>query len=158
MKTFTVLAALLAASVSVSASPLEAVPSKAIERRDPDAAATSSLPKPYASGWCGVHVKQYQRNEPKSNPGPNYLLDITIFDAAKNRIGGVHRAEAPAFQGVAVPSLLPWMLIVTTEQRDEDPVLFDYAGQHWAYADVAHACNFGAFDKGDRDGDCGFTC
>ena len=156
MRTFSVLATLLAASVS--ASPLQALPSEPIERRDPDMPATSSLPKRYAPGWCGVHVTQYQRHEPNSNPGPNYLLDITIVDAAGNRIGGVQRAEAPAFQGVAVSSQLPWMLIVTAENRDEDPILFDYAGQHWAYADVAHGCNFGAYDSGNRDGNCGFTC
>lgn len=156
MKTFSVLATLLAASVS--ATPLQALPSKPNESRDLDQPATSSIPKRFAPGWCGVHVKQYQRNEPKSNPGPNYLLDITIYDDAGKPIGGVQRAEAPAFRGVAVPSQLPWLLIVTTENRDEDPILFDYAGQHWAYADVAHACNFGAYDGGDRDGDCGFTC
>lgn len=156
MKKFSILATLLVASVS--ASPLQDLSSKPNERRHLDSPATLSLTKRYASGWCGVHVKQYQKNEPNSNPGPNYLFDIAIFDAAGRQIGGVERAQAPAFQGVAVASELPWKVIVTAENVDSDPVLFDYAGQHWAYADVAHHCNFGAYDSGARQGDCGFTC
>lgn len=155
MKTFSLLATLLAASIS--ASPLQDLSSKPNERRGLDSPATSSLTKRYTPGWCGVHVKQYQKNEP-SNPGPNYLFDIAIFDAAGGKIGGVERAQAPAFQGVVVTSQLPYTLIVTAENVDRDPVLFDYAGQHWAYADAAHHCNFGAYDSGARQGDCGFSC
>lgn len=149
MKTFSILATLLAASVS--ASPLE--------RRDNlDSPATSSpLVKRYVSGSCGLHVKQYQKTEPNSNPGPNYLFDISIFDASGAPIGGVQRANAPAFQGVAVSSQLPYLVILTAQNVDQDPVLFDYAAQHWASTDANH-CSFGRYDSGARQGDCGFTC
>lgn len=113
--------------------------------------------KRYAAGWCGVHVTQHQKNEP-DNPSGNYKLDISIKDASGAGIGGVGGADAPAGQGVGVTSQLPAVLIVTTGNVDDDAVLFDYNGAHWGSNDQQHSCNFGAYDTGKREGDCGFTC
>ena len=102
-------------------------------------------------------MTQHQKNEP-DNPSGNYKLDIQIKDAGGAPIGGVGGADAPTNQGVGVTSQLPAVLIVTTGAVDDDAVLFDYNGAHWGSNDQAHACNFGAYDSGKREGDCGFTC
>lgn len=112
----------------------------------------------YVPGWCGLHVTQYQKHEPNSNPTGDYKLDITIKDAAGGIIGGTTGAVAKAGVGVPVDSRLPLVLIVTAQNVDNDPLLFKYAGQSWGSNDQAHHCNFGAYENGNRDGDCGFTC
>ncbi|KAI4164669.1 MAG: hypothetical protein LQ342_001643 [Letrouitia transgressa] len=116
----------------------------------------------YASGWCGVHVVQYQKKDPAADPAKDpaglYHLDVTIFDNNQDQIGQVIGAEAPAGKAVPVTSKLPFVLDVTAQNVDADPVSFAYSDQSWAYADVAHHCNFGAYDSGNREGDCGFSC
>ncbi|KAI4139973.1 MAG: hypothetical protein L6R39_006023 [Caloplaca ligustica] len=116
----------------------------------------------YAPGSCGVHVTQYQKKDPAADPKTNedgdYHLDVRIFDNNQDLIGEVKGARALAGQAVNEDSKLPWVLLVTAQSVDSDPVLFAYSDQHWAYADVAHNCNFGKFSGGDRDGDCGFQC
>lgn len=110
---------------------------------------------PYAPGWCGMHVIQYQKPNPVTD---NYRLDIRIFDAAGFEIGQLYGADAPGGVGVGVTSALPYVLIATTGNIDDDAVLFAYAGQNWGSNDQEHHCNFGAYDSGSRQGDCGFTC
>ncbi|KAL8868797.1 MAG: hypothetical protein Q9174_004744 [Haloplaca sp. 1 TL-2023] len=116
----------------------------------------------YAPGWCYVHVTQYQKKDPAANPDEtedaNYHLDITIYDENEDIVGEVSKARAKAWEPVEVTGKLPFPLLVTAEDEDKDPVLFEYADQKWAYADVYHGCNFGAYDSGNRDGDCGFDC
>ena len=116
----------------------------------------------YATGWCGVHVVQYQKEnpaaDPASNPAGHYHLDITIYDNNQDQIGQFLGADAPAEKAVDVTSKLPYVLEVTAQNVDSDPVLFAYADQSWAYADVPHHCNFGKYDSGKREGDCGFSC
>ena len=42
---------------------------------------------------------------------------------------------------------------------DGDVVVFDYPGNaEWNSDDQSHTCNFGQYDSGKREGDCGFTC
>ena len=120
----------------------------------PPAAAAIS----YVPGWCGMHVTQYQKNEPQSNPTPDYKLDITLFDGAGNPIGANYGATALNGVGVDVTSKLPWVMIVTVGAVDSDPVLFRYADQAWGSNDQEHHCNFGGYEDGNRDGDCGFSC
>ena len=111
----------------------------------------------YAPGWCGLHVTQHQKVNP-SDPNSHYLFDITIKDSNEDVIGSVSGADAPANVGVGVTSKLPWVVVVTAQNVDADPVLMAYSDQSWAYADAAHHCNFGAYDGGKREGDCGFAC
>lgn len=109
----------------------------------------------FVPGWCGLHVIQHQKPDPSRD---NYTLDIKIFDASGNPIGEVDGADAPSGVGVGVDSALPYVLIVTAQNVDDDAVLFAYAAQNWGSNDQDHHCNFGAYDSGSRQGDCGFTC
>lgn len=85
-------------------------------------------------------------------------MDVTLFDSNEDKIGEVLGADAPAGKAVEVTGKLPHVMLVTAQKVDEDPVLFSYAGENWAYADAAHQCNFGGFESGNREGDCGFSC
>ena len=112
----------------------------------------------YVPGWCTMHVTQYQKTEPQSNPTPDYKLDITLFDGAGTPVGTKFGAPALNGVGVGVTSRLPWVMIVTAGAVDSDPLLFKYADQAWGSNDQEHHCNFGKYDHGNRDGDCGFNC
>lgn len=108
----------------------------------------------FVPGWCGVHVIQYQKPDPSTD---NYSLDVKIYDAGGNAIGQVDGADAPAGVGVGVTSALPYVLIVTAQNVDDDAVLFAYGGQNWD-SKTEPQCNFGSYDSGYRQGDCGFNC
>ena len=116
----------------------------------------------YAGPTCQVHVVQYQKKnpagDPATDPEAHFSVDISIRDGNEATIGEVLRAEAPAGVAVGVTSKLPHVLLVTAGEVDADPVLFAYGDQTWAYADVAHKCNFGEYADGDREGDCEFSC
>lgn len=112
----------------------------------------------YAPGWCGVHVTQYQKNEPNSNPTGDYKFDITIKDDSGATIGTNFGAVAQDGVGVEVTSKLPWVLIVAAQKVDDDAVLFKYSDQSWGSNDQPHYCNFGGYEDGNRDGDCEFEC
>ena len=46
----------------------------------------SISPTTYAPGWCGIHVTQYQKNEPGNSAtsnSPDYILSVCVFDANK---------------------------------------------------------------------------
>lgn len=115
----------------------------------------------YLPGYCGVHVTQYQKNEgpAAANGGvgtSNYRFDITIFDEIQVQVGQVLLANAPGGVGVGVTSALPWVLIVTALNVDEDPVRFAYAGSAWD--SNSPQCSVGKYDSGSRNMDCGFPC
>lgn len=115
----------------------------------------------YLPGSCGVHVTQYQKNEgPAAANGAggtsNYRFDITLFDNNRVQIGRVLLADAPGGAGVGVTSALPWVLIVTAENVDDDPVQFAYAGSAWD--SNSSQCSVGGYDSGSRNMDCGFPC
>lgn len=119
---------------------------------DPNDSSTTSAP---THGWCGIHVVQYQKPHPATD---HYKLDVSIFDANGALIGKVAGADAPAGVEVDVKSTLPNVLVVTTGKVDNDAVLFKYGAQAWGSNDQEHHCNFGAYDSGNREGDCGFSC
>lgn len=124
---------------------------------DPNNASAPPPSQPYTPGWCGVHVTQYQKSNP-SDPNSHYKLDITIKDGAQVQIGSVLGADAPAEVAVDVGSALPYVLEVIAQNGDDDAVLFRYGDQSWGSNDQAHHCDFGAYDSGNRNGDCGFSC
>lgn len=80
-----------------------------------------------SAGWAIVNVVQYARNDPDINPSPNFKLDITVFNSKGATIGERLGSDAPAGQPVAVHSQLPYEILVTTQSRDEDTLLFAYA-------------------------------
>lgn len=96
-----------------------------------------------------MHVTQYQKENP-SDPSSHYHLDVTLYDGAQKEIGKVTNQDAPAGQGVGVTSALPWVLIVTAQNVDDDAVLFKYADQSWGSNDQEHHCDFGSYDGGNR--------
>ena len=102
---------------------------------------------------------QYQKNEgdPDSTGGnSNYRFDITIKDDQQELVGELYYADAPGGQGVDVDSALPWVLIVTAQNVDDDPVQFAYGDQSWD--SNSGQCSVGGYDSGARQMDCGFTC
>lgn len=107
----------------------------------------------YAPGWCGMHVVQHQKPNPATD---RYRFDITLKDHNGKAIGEVLGAVAD--KPIEVFSKLPYVFILTGGNVDSDAVLFDYAGQHWGSNDQGHHCDFGAYDNGARQGDCGFSC
>ncbi|KAH8818866.1 hypothetical protein DL96DRAFT_1684436 [Flagelloscypha sp. PMI_526] len=86
----------------------------------------------FASGYCGMHVTQ-----------------IFIGDS-------VGPKDAPANVGIDVTSKLPFVMIVTAQNVDDDPIKFAYAGQN--FDSNAAQCSVGGYDSGKREMDCGFTC
>ena len=120
------------------------------------ASALPSLNKRYVPGYCGAHIQQYQKNEgPGSNIG-DYRFTIELFDANKAPIGGVNLVPVANGQSVDVDSQLPAVFIATAGFVDQDPVTFAYNG--FTFDSGSGNCNFGAYDSGSRQGDCGFSC
>ena len=122
----------------------------------------------YAPGWCGMHVIQYQKNEPDgpNKDGSEYLFDVTIKDANDveiplyncNGCGTTARFVAPNGVPQTIESELPFNMQLTAGPVDDSAVLFNYNGQAWGSNDQDHHSNFGAYDNGKREGDTGFTC
>ncbi|QIW96682.1 hypothetical protein AMS68_002200 [Peltaster fructicola] len=130
-----------------------AAPARIIER---DSLDDLALTKRYKPGWCGLHFVQYQKNE---GPGParnDYRFTITIKDAAGAVVGGTGNLPMPIYQSSNLPGALPYSLVMTPGNVDSDPLRFAYAGQSWSSSDGT--CSVGIYDRGSRQGDCGFTC
>ena len=118
----------------------------------------------YTPGWCGIHVVQYQKNE-DSGPnagGPDYMLEVTVFDGAgKNiMIGTDSSSRFVALNGQAqnVLTQLPAFVTFTVGGVDDDPVWFGFKDQSWNSNDQEHHSDFGKYDGGSRQGDTGFSC
>lgn len=115
----------------------------------------------YTPGWCGVHVVQYQKNEGPGSDTADYRLTVTIFDGQQVEIGASNDTlvDAPTGEFVSFSSKLPSPLGIQAGATDDDPLWFNYPGQsNWQTGDQQHHCNFGAYDSGSRQGDCGFSC
>lgn len=115
-------------------------------------------------GWCGVHVTQYQKNM-EDGPGDTsqYRFDVQLYDSKKSLIGFGNVLQVADTKEVGVPSGLPYVFTVGTENNkpypiDSDAVLMSYNGQQWGSNDQKHFCNFGSYNDGKREGDCGFDC
>ena len=126
---------------------------------DPDGDGTVDIG--HYPGYCGVHITQYQKNEGPSAAAPSsgtsdYRFDITLRDAQGENIGGLAYADGPTGTAINVDSKLPYVFEVTAGSVDDDPVSFAYAAQKWTSKDGQ--CDFGKYDSGSRNGDCGFSC
>ncbi|KAH7413558.1 hypothetical protein DE146DRAFT_638041 [Phaeosphaeria sp. MPI-PUGE-AT-0046c] len=105
----------------------------------------------FASGWCGVHVIQYQKPDPSKG---SYSLEApAVKDANEHEIGNFAKGGPTA----SVTSKLPWCLEIKTGGVDADPVSFAYGDQSWDSNDKGR-CSVGKYDSGKRHMDCGFTC
>ncbi|KAL9003547.1 MAG: hypothetical protein Q9188_003588 [Gyalolechia gomerana] len=100
---------------------------------------------------CGVHVRQYQKNEGKAATNGKqdtsyYRLTILLKDANEELVGEVDYYDAPGGQGGGVTGELPLVFIATTGSVDNDPIKFDYGGQHWDSS--SGQCSVGKYDSG----------
>lgn len=111
----------------------------------------------YATGRCNVHFTQYRI----PRHGTAYSLEAKVFDNLGNEIG--HQAKIDASEPVEVTSKLPSVVKITLAKpsyklRPDDAVIqFRYRDQSWT-SDDATRCSVGAYDLGDREGDCRFDC
>ncbi|KAL9064457.1 MAG: hypothetical protein Q9161_008865 [Pseudevernia consocians] len=102
----------------------------------PSSTGSATLAKRFASGWCGVHVVQYQKNEgPTNTPNGNadYRLDVNLADALQDPVGGVSSIDAPGGQFEDIDSQLPFVFEVEVGAQDADPVGRDMLATpiHW---------------------------
>ena len=120
---------------------------------------STPLKERFISGSCGVHVVQYQKNEGPAN-GPhgnsNYRLDVTLYDAGQDNIGGVTLLDAPGGNFEGIDSQLPLVFEVEVGANDQQPVRFQYGAQAWD--SNAAQCSVGDYDSGSRQMDCQFNC
>ena len=113
----------------------------------------ANQPGTYHPGKCRAHITEYKPKQ-GDNPLLNYELAITIFDDSNILIGEAIR-QSTLEPLVIVDSVLPFDLIVATG-TDKDPIDFWYSDQYWSSS--SSSCKMGGYDKGSRQGDCGFTC
>ena len=120
------------------------------------ASAAPSMEKRYASGWCGVHVQQFQKNEGPGDDTSEYRLSIELKDANGADLNGV--SEAPVADGMSLDldSPLPAVFITRVGYLDDDALSFAYNGEE--FNSGSPQCSFGGYSGGSRQGDCGFTC
>lgn len=129
----------------------------------------AAAPPSYATGWCGMHIVQYQKNvqgDPAHPPNSEYVIEVSLFDAKqqpiplKNCNGCSNTALSVALNGKAnyIESNLPYGMEVTVGAVDDDAVLFAYADQNWGSNDQPHHSNFEPYGDGKRVGNTGFTC
>jgi len=116
----------------------------------------------FKPGWCTAHVVQFQRNE--YGIGDRFAFDVVLFDDAKTIVGQVQKQAVDASTGsLGVTSALPWVFVITPGQKDEDPVGFKYSDQSWDSKSKEHQSSLGkgpenGYQKGNREGDMGFSC
>ncbi|KAI4116552.1 MAG: hypothetical protein LQ338_007691 [Usnochroma carphineum] len=126
-------------------------------------------PSTYSPGWCGIHVKQYQKNEPgfcSTCNSPDYILSVCVYDGKQvllNQFPGSDPSSCAVFvapNGGSQPidTALPYLLYVSAGAVDDDPIKFSYGDQEWDSNNQEHHSNFGAYDSGSRNGDSGFSC
>ena len=129
---------------------------------------TFVTPDTFTGGWCGMHVTQYQKNEPDvpafAANNPEYVLEVCIYDANQVLLNkfdgedGCGNFVALNGQSQAIVTALPNLMYITVGAVDDDAVLFTYGNQDWGSNDQEHHSDFGPYDSGKREGDTGFSC
>lgn len=127
----------------------------------PTWANATATPTPiYASGWCGVHIRQYQKDqgEDSMNDTPNFKIEVALKDGDSKQVAGPN-ALLPTPSGVPVNvNGLVGPFTVTAGEHDSDPLSMSFAGKTWDSDDKNHSCSVGNYNSGHRDMDCGFDC
>lgn len=85
-----------------------------------------------------------------------YRLDVSLFDAMQDPIGGGSRLSLPGGNYKDIDSQLRYTFEVLVGGTDRQPIRFQYSGQAWTSADGQ--CHVGDYDSGSRIMDCGFSC
>lgn len=112
----------------------------------------------YATGSCGIHVVQIQKNEGSMNPTNNYLLEVTLYDGKQKAIGSSGQVPAPMGVAVSVPGLVS-PFTITANATDNQPLVCEFQGKKFTLDQATcgkHA--IGLYDSGSRNMDCGFPC
>lgn len=135
--------------VTPHSEPIECVGAKDVSNQNCDS---------FDPGWCGVHITQYQKNEGPGLDTENYRFDVILYDSDQELVGELELLSIPSGETQQVGSTLPYTFGVTAPDTDDDAVYMSYNGQSWGSNDQGHQCNFGAYDSGTRNGDCGFSC
>lgn len=130
--------------------PLECVSAKDVSKFNCDTA--------HVGGWCTVHITQRQRNQGDGLHLESYRFDVRLFDKDKEIVGDLELVSIPSGEIKQLPSNLPYTFGVGAPNLDNDAVYMYYNGQKWGSNDQDHKCNFGKYDSGKREGDCGFSC
>lgn len=127
------------------------------------AAAPTTAPTPnYATGVCGMHITQYQRNEKDSNPTNDYQLEVNVKDAKGAEAANLPKMSAPQDKPLTMNGLKTPMTIRLGGYKDdkakgEDSVIyFAYDGQNFDTESLK--CHKGGYEDGNRDMDCNFNC
>lgn len=123
------------------------------------ATATAVPPvKTYAKGSCGLHVRQYQKNEFANslNPSPDYALEMALYDGKMTLIAYMEKTYAPQGQWLSVQGPLQWQVQASTGAVDSDPVYMRYGAQSWN--SNSKQCSGDWFNNGYRDIACRFDC
>ncbi|KAK3077265.1 hypothetical protein LTS18_010781, partial [Coniosporium uncinatum] len=124
---------------------------------------TAAAPPPppptptYATGNCGLHVRQVQKWEKNLNDCGDYLLEVTLKDSNTDDIASSGLIPAPQFVPIQVNGYLNAPVFVTTDATDEKPLRFQYAGDEW-FSDNEARCPVGDYDSGERNMDCNLAC
>lgn len=110
------------------------------------------------SGWCGVHITQYQKNEGPGFNTENYRFTVLLYDGAQTFIGERELLSIPSGTTEHIYTKpLQYTLALTAPNVDDDPINLAYAGDFWNIYDAGR-CSTGVYDEGKREIDCGFTC
>ncbi|KAI9750757.1 MAG: hypothetical protein M4579_006329, partial [Chaenotheca gracillima] len=127
-------------------------------------------PPPYATGQCGVHVKEYAPSQDNfENAGKKFTVDVTIKDANGKTIGGT-KPQADISGTLSLSSQLPDYLVMNHNGGPEglagqDFLTFNYGGDGWSSHDPKRCTqetfddekNYGASDV-TKQMDCSFAC
>ncbi|KAK8057399.1 hypothetical protein PG996_011336 [Apiospora saccharicola] len=109
------------------------------------------------TGRCGVFKNANDKK--KCDTTADYRFDVFIYDSAGTLVGEADLLDIPSGSTASMGgTVLPSAFGVTAPNVDGDAVYMTYGDQNWGSNDQAHQCNFGKFDSGNRDGDCGFAC
>ncbi|KAH7869576.1 uncharacterized protein C8R40DRAFT_725722 [Lentinula edodes] len=115
---------------------------------------TGGAPKNHpASGKCGVHIYQFQKNEKKANPVNHYTIVAIIKDAKGTVVG--FQGDGDGSNPVLVASQLHDPLTITTGPKDKSPLSFSLGKTKW---NSKSQCSVGKYDHGIRQMDCTFQC
>lgn len=133
---------------------------------DPSATSTTSTfaatTPTYATGQCRVHIEQFQKNEPHSNPTGDYELDVTIYSGNEAAPPLFNSGQLPFPEGknISVKGLVsPLTIMVPIGCLDSWGINMAFAGQSWV-TNATDQCNAkpNNYDSGHRDFDCDFDC
>ena len=113
-----------------------------------DDAAGIAVVHPYAPGTCSLLITQWDFQNLET---PRYVVEVTMFDNAKNSIGYQAKTPCSGSNHVSISSALEDDLVVTVESQG-NYIDFTLGAQRWPSnsnfgpADTQNSCNVGDWD------------